>query len=288
MKIRFIINPFAGNGKQRNIDSLIKKYIKHPYDILYTKKSGEATILSKQAVQEGIGIVIAVGGDGTVNECAKALIDNNTALGVIPCGSGNGFAYHLGMHKNISRSIQQLNTCQIRTIDSGTVNNIPFVNVSGIGFDAHIASLFAKKDKRGFINYLKLILKELKYKSKTYTIKYEGGSRTVKAYLIAFANASQYGNNAMISPLANTEDGLIDFVIMKEFPKWKIPLILFNIIKGRIHLSNHIDIIQARELTIHSKEELIHLDGEPHCYNSPLNIKIKEQSLNIFMPDEKK
>ena len=214
MKIRFIINPFAGNGKQRNIDSLIKKYIKHPYDILYTKKSGEATILSKQAVQEGIGIVIAVGGDGTVNECAKALIDNNTALGVIPCGSGNGFAYHLGMDKNISRSIQQLNTCQIRTIDSGTVNNIPFVNVSGIGFDAHIASLFAKKDKRGLINYLKLIHKELKYKSKTYTIKYEGGSRTVKAYLIAFANASQYGNNAMISPLANTEDGLIDFVIM--------------------------------------------------------------------------
>ena len=85
MKIRFIINPYAGSGKQRNIDSLIKKYIKHPYEILYTKKSGEATILSQQAVKEGIDIVIAVGGDGTVNECAKALINNNTALGVIPC-----------------------------------------------------------------------------------------------------------------------------------------------------------------------------------------------------------
>jgi len=288
MRIRFIINPVAGTGKQNNIETLIEKSIKHPYEILYTKESGDATILSQQAIKEGVDIVVAVGGDGTVNECAKALIDSDTALGVIPCGSGNGFAYHFGMNKNIPEAVKQLNMCKITVIDSCTANNERFVNVSGIGFDAHIANLFTNINERGFVNYLRLIAKELSYKPKIYKLEYEGKIIEVKAYLIAFANASQYGNDAMISPLASAKDGLIDFVIVKSFPKWKIPALLFNIAKGKTHLSRHINIIRAKELKIYSEEKLIHLDGEPHVCNSPINIRIKEQSLKIFMPNGEK
>lgn len=288
MKIRFIINPTAGTGKQKNIDALIEQSIKHPYEILYTKERGDATILSQQAVKKRIDIVVAIGGDGTVNECAKALIDSNTALGVIPCGSGNGFAYHFGMNKDISKAVKQLNICKITVIDSCTVNDKKFVNVAGIGFDAHIANLFTNTNERGFVNYLKLIAKELTYKPKTYKLEYEEKVIEIKAYLIAFANTSQYGNDAMISPLANAQDGLIDFVIVKAFPKWKIPALLFNIVTGKTHLSKHINIIRTKELKIHSEESLIHLDGEPHFCNSPVNISIQEQSLKIFIPNGKK
>ena len=123
--------------------------------------SSETNKISVKVIAEKIDVVIAVGGDGTVNECAKAIIGSKTALGVIPCGSGNGFAFHFGMKKDITKAILQLNSCTISVIDSCTANNIPFVNVSGIGFDAHIAHLFSDLKERGFLNYLKLIKNEI-------------------------------------------------------------------------------------------------------------------------------
>ena len=223
MKIRFIINPISGTGKQKGIEDVIKKHLVFSYDIVYTKKCGDATILSKKAIKDKKDIVIAVGGDGTVSECSKALIGSDVAIGVIPCGSGNGFAYNIGMKKNIKKAILQLNISRFRTIDSCTADDEKFVNVSGIGFDAHIANLFANNRKRGFFNYLKLIIKELSYQPEYYKIEYNNTKKEVKAYLIAFANTSQYGNDFEISPFAKLDDGLIDFVIVKVFSKWKIP-----------------------------------------------------------------
>ena len=134
MKIRFIINPISGTGKQKGIEKLITKMLVNlDYDIVYTNESGNATKLSQKAIKDRIDIVVAVGGDGTVNECAKALIGTDTALGVVPCGSGNGFAYHIGMKKEVEQAVKQLNTCDIKMIDSCSANGIPFVNVSGIG-----------------------------------------------------------------------------------------------------------------------------------------------------------
>ena len=105
MKIRFIINPISGTGKQKGKEAVIKKHLAFSYDIVYTQKSGDATMLSQKAIKDRIDIVVAVGGDGTVNECAKALIGTNTALGVVPCGSGHGFAYHIGMEKEVKNAI---------------------------------------------------------------------------------------------------------------------------------------------------------------------------------------
>ena len=286
MKIRFIINPIAGTGKQKGIEKVISNTLNNQYDIVYTQKQDDATLLSKKAILDKINIVIAVGGDGTVNECAKALIGSDTALGIIPCGSGNGFAYHFGIKKNIQEALIQLNYCKVKCIDSCTVNEFPFVNISGIGFDAHIAKLFTKMKKRGFMNYVKIILQELMYKSKTYKLIYNGVTRNVDAYFIAFANASQYGNDAIISSTSIIDDGVIDFVIVKKFPRWKIPLFLYKMMKGELNKSKHVEIIQSPKMLIESKENLIHVDGEPKTIKNPIEIKIHSKSFNIFTIDE--
>lgn len=286
MKIKFIINPVSGTGKQKGIEQYIATYFDN-YDIVYTEKSGDATILSKAAIEQKYDAVIAVGGDGTVNECAKALIGSNTALGVIPCGSGNGFAFHNGMNPIIEKAIIQLKNSSIKTIDSCTANGLPFVNVSGIGFDAHIANLFANLTNRGFANYIKLIYKELQYKARNYTISYNGKTEQVNALLISFANTTQYGNNFQISPKAKADDGLIDFVIVKDFSRWKVPQFLFKIAKGNAHLSKFVRIIQTDKMTITSNEKLIHLDGEPTEVITTLKVKSIPKSLKTLIPNGK-
>ena len=189
------------------------------------------------------------------------------------------------MKKDITKAILQLNSCTISVIDSCTANNIPFVNVSGIGFDAHIAHLFSDLKERGFLNYLKLIKNEIfTYKAKDYKLNYNGKSKEVKANLIAFANASQYGNDFCIAPKANASDGLIDFVIVKEMPKWKIPFILYQVSKGKVHLSKYVEIIQTNEMIINSKNNIIHLDGEPLECKNLITIKVKPKTLKVFMP----
>jgi len=286
MKIKFIINPVSGTGKQKGIEQYIATYFDN-YDIVHTQKSGDATILSKVAIEQKYDAVIAVGGDGTVNECAKALIGSNTALGVIPCGSGNGFAFHNGMNPIIEKAIIQLKNAIIKTIDSCTANGLPFVNVSGIGFDAHIAHLFDNLTNRGFSNYIKLIYNELQYKARDYTLKYDGKTEKVNAILISFANTAQWGNNFQISPNAKTDDGLIDFVIVKDFARWKVPSFLLKVAKGKAHLSKFVRIIQTDKMTITSNVKLIHLDGEPTATDTTLAINIVPKSLKILIPNGK-
>ena len=285
MKIKFIINPFAGTGEQKGIEDHIAKHLDN-YEISYTRKAGDASKISEEAVRENINTLVAIGGDGTVNECVKSLVNTNTALGVIPCGSGNGFAYHIGMKRSPEEAIKQLKNAKIKIIDSCSANGVPFVNVSGIGFDAHIAKLFAELKKRGFISYVILVLKELFYKPQEYNIKYNGIRRKVKAYMISFANASQYGNDAKISPMADIQDGLLDFVVVKEFPKWKIPFFLLQIIKGKVHLSQHVEIIKCKKMQITSNNTLIHLDGEPYKVSNPVTVNVLEKSLKIMYPNE--
>ena len=286
MHIKFVINPISGTGRQKGIEKYISKYFNN-YQISYTEKPGDATKISYDAVKNNFSKVIAVGGDGTVNECIKALINTNVALGVIPCGSGNGFAYHIGMCSDTKKAIKQLQETSIEKIDSCSVNKIPFINVSGIGFDAHIAQLFAKSKRRGFANYVMLILRELNYQPQKYEIQYDGISRKITAYMISFANSSQYGNNIRISPTANIQDGLLDFVIIKKIPKWKIPFLLMKIATGKIQLSKYVEIIKCKKMNIKANDTLIHLDGEPYTASNPITINLIKNSLKILMPNEK-
>jgi diacylglycerol kinase (ATP) len=288
MKIKFIVNPISGKGKQKDIENIIRENLnakKYEYSIQFTEKQGHAKELGKQAITDSHEGIIAVGGDGTVNEIASECIGKNTALGIIPAGSGNGFAYHIGMKKNIKEAILQLNNATIKIVDSCTANSIPFVNVSGIGFDAHIANLFQNLEKRGFWNYIKLIYKEINYKSKKYTLNYDGKSRKVKAILISFANASQYGNNFRISPRSKLDDGLINFVIVQEMPKHMIPQFLIKMENGTIENFKFVEIIQTKEMEILSDEKIIHLDGEPKKINKSVIVKNNPRTLKILIPN---
>lgn len=291
MKTKFIVNPISGTNKQKNIDSILKKYLdtkRFRYDITYTERQLHAREITKKAVKEKYKLIICVGGDGTLNEITSVLIGTNVAVGVIPAGSGNGFALHNGVKRNIKLAIKQLNNSKIKKVDSANVNGKTFVNVSGIGFDAHIANLFSKLKTRGFSNYIMLILKELNYHAKEYTIEYDEEKRKLKAILISFANASQYGNNFKISPKASITDGKLDFVLLKNIPKWKIPLLLFKIAIGQAHKSKYIEIISVKKMIIKTKENRIHLDGEPFKINTDLEISCVNKSLHIFVPYEKK
>ncbi|MGY8988304.1 MAG: diacylglycerol/lipid kinase family protein [Flavobacteriales bacterium] len=288
MKTKFIVNPISGTGKQKNINQLIDKFIdkeKFEYDISFTERHLHAKEIAKQAVKDNYELLIAVGGDGTVNEISSELIGTDVSLGIIPTGSGNGFAFHFGIDKKIKNAILQINKSKVKIVDSCNANGISFVNISGIGFDAHIANLFTNKTERGFSNYIKLIYKELKYQARDYTIKYDGKTENINALLISFANATQYGNNFQISPNSKIDDGLIDFVILKDIPRWKVPQILLKIAKGTSYLSKYIRIIQTDKMTIISNENVIHLDGEPTKINGELTIKVNPKSLKIFAPN---
>ena len=289
MKTKFIINPNAGKKRLKDFKKILQNNLNNnlfDYDISYTEKPLHAKEITKKAIKDRYQLIVSVGGDGTLNEITSELIGKDIPVGIIPSGSGNGFARHFKIHKDIIKSVQQLNNSKIIKVDSGIVNGNPFVNVSGIGFDAHIANLFSKREKRGLISYIKLILKEINYKEKEYCIEYGNKRRNIKAILISFANTSQYGNNFKISPNSVTDDGLLDFVIMKDLPKWKIPLLIYKIAKGKIYNSKYIEIIRTKNMKIITTEKIIHLDGEPKKIDTFVEIRCNKNSLNVLVPNE--
>ncbi len=289
LKTLFIINPIAGVGKQKDIDIIIDQYLdknKFIYDLKFTCYSGHATKLTEEALNNNYNIIVVVGGDGTVSECSKALIGTEICMAVIPCGSGNGFAYHIGIERDIKKALLQLNSNKIKYIDTCEVNNLPFVNVSGIGFDAHIAKIFATTEIRGFYSYIKICLRELSYKAQEYEIEYNNTKRKIKAYAIVFANTSQYGNDARIAPNAKIDDGLIDFVIINKFPSWQIPYFLYKVLKGKVLQNKNVEIILSKEMKISSIKPFAHLDGEIKYFTNPLNVKISDKKLKILVPNE--
>jgi len=283
MKIRFIINPVAGKKNYKYIDKYIKKHISN-CEIYYTKKTGDIKIISNNAVKEKINIVVVVGGDGSVNESLSSLKNTNTALAIVPTGSGNGIAYHIGMKKNIKKAIKQLKKYNVTQIDTCLINSKSFINIAGVGFDAHIANLFLNQKNRGFFKYVKLIFQQLNYKAKSYYLKYNNEEKKIEAFLISFANASQYGNNVKISPMADIKDGLFEMVIVHKFPKWKIPILIVKLFLGKINTFKHVETLKLNNVEINSDETLIHTDGEPHIINKPINVKILTKSIKIIIP----
>jgi diacylglycerol kinase (ATP) len=288
MKLRFIINPISGKAKHLDIADLIETQLdpaKHQFDYFFTEGPKQATELAKQAVKEKIDVVIAVGGDGTLNECANGVVGSKTALGVIPCGSGNGFAFHFKMNKQIAKAIEQLNTCSIKTIDSCTANGHPFFNVSGTGFDAHIAHLFSTLQIRGFLNYVKLVLKEcILFKSRKYNIEIDGKELEFDAFMVSWANASQFGNNATISPLGKEDDGQFEICVLKKLPKILIPVMLYKLFTNSIHHSKYMEIISCKEAVVHCQNGQSHLDGEPIDLGQKINLNLLPKSIHIFAP----
>ena len=287
-KIVFIMNPISGTSDKKDIPYLIEELLdkeQFDYSIRKTEYAGHAYEIAKESKEQGIDIVVAVGGDGTVNEVGRALVHSNTALGIIPTGSGNGLARHLLIPMKIKGAIQVLNDCEITDLDYGIINEHPFFCTCGVGFDAFISEKFAEAGKRGPITYLENILKEgLKYKPETYEIEAENGTIKKKAFLISCANASQYGNNAYIAPQASMSDGLMDIIVMQPFDAFEAPQISIDMFNKTLDKNSKIKTFRCKHLHIHrNKPGYIHYDGDPVMTGEDIEVELKEKGINIIV-----
>jgi len=285
-KILFILNPKAGSGLNKTIAEIIKKRFDEKdfeYEIIHTAHPGHAIELSRNAVKNNFDIVAAAGGDGTINEAAQSLKNTHASLAIIPTGSGNGFARHFNIPLNIEKAIGVIKNGKTVTVDSMLINGRFCMNIAGAGFDAHIAHLFANYGRRGFISYVKLVIREyFSYGEKKYFIEYDGKKISASAFLIAISNASQFGNGAKISPLAETDDGLIDVTVLKKIPLHKIIFVVSKMFNGTLSGSAYAEIIKSKSFTISSDEDIAtHIDGEPGIIcrkiiaeNIPLSVKL--------------
>lgn len=281
------MNPISGTSDKKDIPYLIEELLdkeQFDYSIRETEYAGHAYEIAKESKEQGIDIVVAVGGDGTVNEVGRALVHSNTALGIIPTGSGNGLARHLLIPMKIKGAIQVLNDCEITDLDYGIINEHPFFCTCGVGFDAFISEKFAEAGKRGPITYLENILKEgLKYEPETYEIEAENGTIKKKAFLISCANASQYGNNAYIAPQASMSDGMIDVIIMEPFDALEASQISIEMFNKTLDKNNKIKTFRSKEIKIYRKAPgVIHYDGDPIDTGKEIVVILKEKGIKIL------
>lgn len=286
--IVFILNPISGTVSKAGIPDLIEERLdrnKFDYRIAETQHAGHATVLAQEAVQEGVDIVVAVGGDGTVNEVGRSLINTKTAMGILPCGSGNGLARHLNLPMNLKKCVDILNLYDVRELDYGIINGHPFFCTCGMGFDAFISMKFAEAGKRGPITYMQKILEEgLRYEPETYEIEDEDGTHHYKAFLVSAANASQYGNNAYIAPQASMSDGLLDIIIMEPFDIIDAPQVAIELFNKTLDKNLKIKTFKAKHIRIRRKKEgIIHYDGDPVTSGAEVDISIVPKGINIIV-----
>lgn len=289
-KVVFIINPISGGRRGLNLPTIINKGIdrsKFNIEIRHTEYAGHASEISKKLVKDGTDIIVAVGGDGTINEVASQMIDTKSILGVIPRGSGNGLARHLGIPRTAAKALELINLTHTTKIDTATINDKPFISIAGIGFDAFVAKQFTKSKRRGFFTYFKIIAENYHdYKPKKYNIKFNSGKTIdTEAFFISFANSNQFGFNASIAPNAKLNDGKLDICIVKKPFIVEVPLIANLLLLRRIDLSPHVEIIPSSGLIIEqTKNRVANVDGEAIKLGKKLNIQAKPLSLNIIIP----
>ena len=287
-KIVFIVNPISGTSDKRHILDLIPRFLDGrnvEWSICMTERGGHAAELAGAAVQQGIDVAVAVGGDGTVNEVARSLVHTGTALGIIPCGSGNGLARHLYIPMNPEGALQVLSELHIEQLDYGMIDQQPFFCTCGVGFDAFISDRFAKSNRRGLLSYIENTLKEgLKYKPDTYEITIDGERKVYRAFLIACANASQYGNNVYIAPHASMSDGLMDVTLMEPFTMLDAPQIAIQLFNKTITSNSHIRSFRCQHLHIkRSAPGVIHFDGDPKEAGEELDVRLIPQGIRMVV-----
>lgn len=287
--IAFIINPISGTqqGIKRKLPKLIEKELDRSQwlqNIVFTEYAGHATELAKQFAVMGFDAVVAVGGDGTANEVAQGLRDTETALGILPMGSGNGFARHLHIPMQPVKAIQMLNRSETIRCDYGLANERLFVTTCGTGFDALIAYQFSKAGKRGLKTYVEKVVKDLlTYKSQTYHIVGEDMDITHKAFLITFANASQWGNDAYIAPKASLQDGQMDICMMSSSALLGAPGLALRLFTKNIDNSLFMDTVKAKDIMLYREEEApFHIDGDPVKMPKDIRIRIVEDGLKVL------
>lgn len=286
-RILFVINPISGGKKKTTFNKQVLEVLdleKFDPTFKVTDHMNNAFELGRSAVAEGYDAVVAVGGDGTINELGAAILDTDMPLGIIPEGSGNGLALYLGIPLNESAAIRRINRFETTEVDAGVVNGRYFFNIAGLGFDASVSDRFATDNIRGPIGYLRSTINVLsKFQPSTYTLLIDGKEYRKEAFMISVANSPQYGNNAYIAPQASINDGLLDVCIVKKFPLYLFPKMIFHLFTKSADQSEYVEIIPGKEITILRDEKgPVHVDGEPVEMGKKLEITIKPNVLKVI------
>jgi len=281
----FINNPISGGGKNNFIEIFEPLKDQFPqHKIINTTHGGHAKELANK-YKNKYDVIVAVGGDGTINEIASALANSNTSLGIIPRGSGNGFALHVGISKDVALALNQLLKGTPKPTDIITANNQLFVNVAGVGFDGHIARLFNQSKLRGLWSYAKLVITEyLQYREFDYTLIVENKKYNGSAFVIAFANTTQYGNNFCIAPNAVADDGILNIILIKKPPFIRLPYFIYQVFKGKTEQSTYYSEISGSSATLYFSKTAYHLDGEisDGLNVKQLKFKVLQGALNVI------
>ena len=288
MKVLFIVNPRSGPRRAIDVAAVIRERcggwtyeLRNAPDV-----KDELVQVVDEAERGGFDVVYAVGGDGTVHEVAKRLVHRPIALGILPTGSGNGFARHIGLPIDAARSLDACQSGPVVTIDTGEVNGTPFLGVMGIGFDAEIAHRFAASSTRGMRTYVKEGLRAFRtYRPQEYELTVDGRTFRRTAWVVAVSNSSQYGNDAKIAPAASLQDGLLDVVIVKDVGLIGALQLVIRLFRGTIHFSRDVEVLRGREITIRrAAEGPVHLDGEPFVMAAELRVVVRSESLRVLLP----
>jgi YegS/Rv2252/BmrU family lipid kinase len=287
--ITFIINPIAGGIQKEAFPLLIKRYVdstRFDVDVHFTQSTEHNAELARQAVEQKKDIIVAVGGDGTINHVAKFVAGSSSTLALIPMGSGNGLARHLGIPLDQRKALQLIAGLKTISIDTGKINDEFFINLAGAGFDAHVSRMFSTAPQRGFWSYAKITLTEFaRYRPRKYELLIDGRKIHEHAFLVCVANGSQFGNNAFIAPRASLTDGVLDVILLKPFRKRYMPFIGFDLFTRRFHKSGFASSHRGRHIVIkRADSEVVNIDGEPVMMENDLDIRINHASLKVIIP----
>lgn len=283
-----IINPKSGTDNKASMPELIDKIIDKNHfqvDLRWVKEFGDAQRFGQEAVEKNYDGAIAIGGDGTVNGVASALIGSQTAMAVVPCGSGNGLARHLNLPLKVSKALEVINEDRVKEFDYGTLNGQPFVCTCGLGFDAQVAYKFACAGKRGFTTYVKEALSQyISYDGENIELDLDGKIVKEKAFVVACCNAAQYGNNSFIAPHAGMQDGMLDVTVISPFRFYSVPVMGLRLFMGNIDKNHHVRIYRARNIKIvREKAGPMHIDGDPITMPTHLEVNCHSGGIRIFV-----
>jgi YegS/Rv2252/BmrU family lipid kinase len=292
MKLRFIINPRSGKPhRNAAIRALLEDFISAralDADKVLTEGPGHATEIARDAVASGCLRIVAVGGDGTVNEVAQALVHTPAAMGLVPCGSGNGLALHLGIPASLPGALDLATGTagRVAELDTGTVNGLPFFNAMGLGLDAEVSRRFNRLARRGLVAYARTAIAAfLSRRTERCTISVGGHVEEIDALLVAVANSDQYGNHARIAPHARVDDGMLDLVAVRQTGLFGAVLLGARLFLGTIDRSPEVRRLRgARFMIERPSAGIIHTDGETHMAGASIEVLVRPRSLRFIVP----
>jgi len=290
-KIVFIVNPKAGiTPKSKAIIELLAGNIipssRFIPEVVFTERAGHATELARTAIEKGADIMVASGGDGTVNEVACAMVNTGIPMGILPAGSGNGLARCLGISMSYALALRTIIRGKTKLMDTATVNNILYTSIAGIGFDAYVAQKFSDSYIRGMISYLQLLPKKFRsYKPSTYKLVIDGIEMEKNALMIIFANGDQFGFNTRIAPDAKIDDGLLDVCVIKKMPVSQLLNVGYHLMRGTSVKTGYAEYYKGKNITVLVESDpVMNIDGEPKIVQSPVKIGINPLALCVIVP----